>query len=77
MIIRETIMKPKKNSRKLTPLAKKGTSKTEGRFVQDLLIRQEAAKLSADGTLPLSATHVITDETAEGPTVKRVRFKQW
>jgi hypothetical protein len=60
------------------------TSKTDGseetsteRFVNDLLVRGEAARPDSDGTLPLDATHAITKESKDGgtPQVKRVRFK--
>ena len=48
----------------------------EERFVQDLVVRQEAAKPTEDGRLPLEATHVITKDDKKGTAVvKRVRFK--
>jgi uncharacterized membrane protein YebE (DUF533 family) len=46
------------------------------RFVSDLLVRGEAAEASADGTLPLNATHEITGRKEDGSAeVKRVRVK--
>ena len=46
------------------------------RFVEDLLVRQEAAKPGPDGKLPPQATHAITKENPDGTTeVKRARFK--
>jgi hypothetical protein len=44
--------------------------------VNDLLVREEAAKPLPDGTLPLSATHAVTKENEDGTVeVKRARFK--
>jgi len=49
---------------------------TTQRFVKDLLVRGEAAKLTKKGKLPLSATHVITKEHPDGSVeVKRARYK--
>ena len=46
------------------------------RFVDDLLVRGEAAERKPDGTLPLDATHVITKRRRDGTVqVERVRFK--
>jgi hypothetical protein len=57
-------------------------SQATTRFVNDLLVRGEAAKPDQQGKLPLDATHAITkkdtkkqkDGTVE---VKRVRFKYY
>lgn len=46
------------------------------KFVQDLLARGEAAELTADGKLPLRATHIIQKKNPDGTVeVKRARFK--
>lgn len=47
------------------------------RFVSDLQVRGEAAKLTSDGELPLSATHALTQSDEDGTIkeVKRARFK--
>ncbi len=46
------------------------------RFVNDLLTRGEAAELTKDGKLPLSATHVIRKKNPDGTVdVKRARYK--
>jgi len=49
---------------------------SDSRFVNDLLIRGEAAELDKNGKLPLPATHVITKKNPDGSAeVKRARFK--
>ena len=47
------------------------------RFVNDLLVREEAVKPASSGTLPGSATHAITKQNPDGTVaeVKRARFK--
>jgi hypothetical protein len=46
------------------------------RFVNDLLVRGEAAELTPNGKLPLEATHVIDRKNPDGSAaVKRVRYK--
>ena len=46
------------------------------RFVNDLLVRGEAAELGKDGKLPLPATHIIKKKNPDGTVeVKRARFK--
>ena len=46
------------------------------RFVNDLLIRGEAAKLTKKGKLPGHATHVIKRQNQDGTVeVERVRYK--
>lgn len=46
------------------------------RFVNDLVVREEAQKTGKDGKLPLDATHEITKEKEDGTVeVKRARFK--
>jgi hypothetical protein len=48
------------------------------RFVNDLLIRGEAAKRDSSGKLPQDATHAIEGQNPDGSVVvKRVRFKTW
>lgn len=69
--------KPKSTVRK--PRRKKVAANSKdpsGRFVNDLLVREEAAQPLPDGTLPLTATHAITKENEDGTVeVKRARFK--
>lgn len=49
---------------------------SDPKFVQDLLTRGEAAELTKDGKLPLSATHIIQKNNPDGSVqVKRARFK--
>jgi hypothetical protein len=56
------------------PMANPGVA--EDRFVKDLLVRGEAAKLTPDGKLPQRATHVIASENKDGSAVvRRARFK--
>ena len=58
--------------------AKKPAPKTpqQARYVRDLQVRGEAAKLDKDGKLPLSATAVITKEYPDGTVdIKEVRKK--
>ena len=46
------------------------------RFVNDLLVRGEAAEPTKKGTLPNDATHVITKRNEDGTVeVRRVRYK--
>jgi len=60
---------------KATPLAAPKTPQ-QARYVNDLLIRGEAAKLDSQGLLPLSATAVITKEHPDGTVdIKEVRKK--
>jgi hypothetical protein len=47
----------------------------EPRFVQDLRVRGEVAKLTPDGKLPLDATHLEVDTKGGGTVIKRARFK--
>ena len=65
----------KRATAKATPKAAGGAA-TTNRFLQDLLVRGEAAPLGAKGKLTADATHVVTGRSANGTlTVKRVRFK--
>jgi len=63
------------------PAGAETTNKTEAnfaakRFVNDLIIRGEAAKKSKKGKLPLRATHAIKRQNRDGTVeVERVRFK--
>jgi hypothetical protein len=46
------------------------------RFVQDLVVRGEAAEVGKDGKLPSQATHAITKKNPDGTVqVKRARYK--
>jgi hypothetical protein len=46
------------------------------RFVNDLLVRGEAAELDDQGKLPLQATHIIQKNNPDGTVqVKRARYK--
>jgi hypothetical protein len=48
----------------------------EKRFVNDVLVRGEAAPLAPDGKLPLNATHILEKQNDDGSAViKRARFK--
>lgn len=48
----------------------------ERKFVEDTLIRGEAAETDEKGKLPPDATHEIVEEhEGEPPTIKRRRFK--
>jgi hypothetical protein len=47
------------------------------RFVEDLLVRGEAAELRPDGTLPLEATHVVRKKKDGSVVTSRVRFKAY
>ena len=47
----------------------------EPRYVQDLRVRGEVAKLTPDGKLPLDATHLEVDTKGGGTIIKRARFK--
>ena len=48
----------------------------QARYIRDLLVRGEAAKLDENGKLPLSATAVITKEHPDGSVeIKEVRKK--
>ena len=53
-----------------------GNDLAKKRFVDDLLIRGEAAKLTKKGKLPGHATHVIKRQNQDGTVeVERVRYK--
>jgi hypothetical protein len=48
----------------------------ESRFVNDVLVRGEAAPLTPEGKLPLKATHILERENKDGTAVvRRARFK--
>jgi len=56
------------------PAASQGAA--EKRFVNDVLVRGEAAPLTADGKLPLTATHILEKQNEDGSAVvRRARFK--
>ena len=66
----------KRVTKKLTPPRRRRDKRkpdTESeRFVRDLVVTGQAAKLTKDGRVPKSATHVVEQEN---PTkVRRVRF---
>ncbi len=68
---------PSKNKKKQTrnTVPKTGKTESEKRFVRDLLIRGEAAKLLPNGELPAGATHIIVESDEEDlPQVERERF---
>ena len=68
-----TTKKQAKSGRKGKPSP---ANKPDSRFVNDLLVRGEAAERDKSGKLPLSATHVIEKKNPDGSVqVKRVRFK--
>lgn len=48
----------------------------ESRFVNDVLVRGEAAPLTPEGKLPLKATHILEKQNKDGSAVvRRARFK--
>jgi hypothetical protein len=56
--------------------ASKQRARESERFVRDLQVRGEAARLNADGKLPLHATHVIKRaKKGQAIEVRRARFK--
>jgi hypothetical protein len=57
--------------------AKAEAARAKEKFVEDLLIRGEAAK-AKEGKLPPGATHEIVEETEKGlPEVRRRRFSAY
>jgi hypothetical protein len=59
-----------------TPATTAAAERAEEKFVQDTVIRGDAAEPDADGTLPAEATHEIVEEReGELPVIKRRRFK--
>lgn len=67
-----------KKSAKADALLKKDDASecTDDRFVKDVLVRGEAVKPTAEGKLPLDATHAVTKENTDGSVeIKRVRYK--
>ncbi|MFL5969208.1 MAG: hypothetical protein ACJ74L_06395 [Gaiellaceae bacterium] len=59
-----------------TPATTTAAERAEEKFVQDTVIRGDAAEPEADGTLPAEATHEIVEEReGELPIIKRRRFK--
>ena len=74
---KKKITSPAKSRRKPVPGAV-GSDSASKRFVNDLLVRGEAAQLDSNGKLPLEATHVITRQDKDGATtVRRARYKLW
>jgi hypothetical protein len=56
----------------------KANSMASNRFVNDLLVRGEAARPDAEGKLPNEATHAVTKENEDGTVeVKRARYKYY
>jgi hypothetical protein len=50
----------------------------EKKFVEDTLIRGEAAQADEEGKLPPDATHEVVEEhEGELPTIRRRRFKAY
>jgi hypothetical protein len=69
-------MKSQKVAKARRQSSPKKQSPEQERYVRDLLVRGEAAKLDEDGKLPLQATAVITKEYPDGKVeVKNVRKK--
>ncbi len=67
--------RPPKQARANESRVAKGDGASQ-RFVKDLLVRGEAAKTTKAGKLPLSATHVIVKENADGTVeVRRARYQ--
>jgi len=65
---------PKRPRANTAPAA--GCDEASQRFVKDLLVRGEAAKLTKEGKLPLGATHVVVKENADGTAkVQRARYR--
>jgi hypothetical protein len=48
---------------------------TKARFVQDVLVRGDAAERTKDGGVPQHATHAIKRKSDGSVDVERVRFK--
>jgi len=66
----------KRAARKRPPSS--AAAAAEEKFTQDVLTRGEAARPTAEGKLPLSATHEIVEEDPKDPTktkIVRRRFK--
>jgi hypothetical protein len=58
------------------PNAAVGIASAKDRFVNDLLVRGEAATPDSSGKVPLDATHVIEKQNEDGTVaVRRVRYK--
>ena len=66
-----------KTGRKQTGSAPEAGIPEQERFIQDLLVRGEAAPLSKSGTLPRDATHVVQENDRGQVTVRRARLKAW
>ena len=50
--------------------------RAEKKFVEDTLVRKEAAKPDKEGNLPPGATHEVVEEhEGEPPRIRRRRFK--
>jgi hypothetical protein len=69
-------VKPERESTPKREASKRRSrSAEEERFVEDLLVRGEAAEADPDGELPRGATHEIVEEReGELPRVERRRF---
>lgn len=66
---------PEKKHRSAAKGTKKELDPTAERFIRDVVIRGEAAKPSADGTLPPGVTHRIVEDKEESlPTIEREGF---
>lgn len=81
MTKRKKTEKPDPSGDETTPVGEQEATKVaedaaEKKFVEDTLIRGEAAEADEKGKLPPDATHEIVEEhEGEPPTIKRRRFK--
>jgi hypothetical protein len=65
----------KKSPAKNAPASTPNDASVASRFRKDLETRGEAAELTADGKLPLNATHAIIKKPDGTRELKRARFK--
>jgi hypothetical protein len=74
---RSTAKKPSLSAAKARPVSEAASKDAvSARFVQDLLVRGDAAERTKDGALPQQATHAIKRKNPDGSVeVERVRFK--
>jgi hypothetical protein len=59
-----------------TEISQRAKDAASERFVQDLLVRGDAAERNKDGSVPQQATHAVKRKHPDGSVeVERVRFK--